>query len=67
VLDADPRGERPRLATEFVDGPALDEQVARGGTLPRTGLEILGRGSPRRWPGCTRAGWRTRSSGWAAP
>jgi len=43
VLDADPQGERPWLATEFVDGPALDEQVARAGGLPRAALEILGR------------------------
>ena len=43
VLDADPHGERPWLATEFVDGPALDEQVARAGGLPRSALEILGR------------------------
>src|SRR4051794_13224451 len=41
VLDADPHGARPWLATEFVDGPALDEQVGRTGGLSSAALEIL--------------------------
>ncbi len=41
VLDADPHGTRPWLATEFVDGPALDQHVGRTGALPTAALEIL--------------------------
>ncbi|WP_425245293.1 serine/threonine protein kinase [Streptomyces sp. NEAU-NA10] len=34
VVDADPDAERPRLATEFIAAPALDELVSACGPLP---------------------------------
>ncbi|MGW3415079.1 protein kinase domain-containing protein [Streptomyces sp. NPDC000888] len=34
VVDADPEGERPWMATEFVDGPNLRDAVLDGGPLP---------------------------------
>ncbi|QYN32984.1 protein kinase [Pseudonocardia sp. DSM 110487] len=34
VLASDPVGSRPWLATEYVDGPNLEEEVTRSGPLP---------------------------------
>ncbi|GAA0909417.1 protein kinase domain-containing protein [Pseudonocardia zijingensis] len=34
VLEADPEGPRPWLATEYVEGPSLEDQVSRAGPLP---------------------------------
>jgi hypothetical protein len=42
VMDADPLGETPWLATEFVLGPALDEAVRSGGPLPERSVRALG-------------------------
>ena len=38
ILDADPDGEAPWIATEFIDGPTLQVAVAEGG--PRVGTEL---------------------------
>jgi serine/threonine protein kinase len=43
VLDADPDGDPPWLATEYVSGPSLSEAVARSGPLPAPRLlELAG-------------------------
>ncbi|MFI6273657.1 protein kinase [Streptomyces sp. NPDC050988] len=42
VMDADPLGETPWLATEFVLGPALDEVVGSGGPLSEEPVRALG-------------------------
>ena len=42
VIDADPLGEIPWLATEFVLGPALDEAVRSAGPLPEASVRALG-------------------------
>ncbi|MFD4559943.1 protein kinase [Streptomyces sp. NPDC058469] len=42
VVDADPLGETPWLATEFVLGPALDEAVRGAGPLPERSVRALG-------------------------
>ncbi|TWF75269.1 hypothetical protein FHX44_111153 [Pseudonocardia hierapolitana] len=39
VIDAGPFASRPWLATEYVEGSALDEQVGRTGPLPASELE----------------------------
>ncbi|GAA2499587.1 protein kinase domain-containing protein [Winogradskya humida] len=44
VLDADVRGERPYLVTEYVDGPALGQVVRNGGPLRRGNLHALALG-----------------------
>ncbi|MDE3723858.1 serine/threonine-protein kinase [Nocardiopsis sp. N85] len=38
ILDADPEGERPWIATEYIDGPTLQRAVAEEG--PRRGVEL---------------------------
>jgi hypothetical protein len=43
VIDADPFASRPWLATEYVEGSALDEQVSRTGPLPAPELDLLAR------------------------
>ncbi|MCX4904535.1 protein kinase [Streptomyces sp. NBC_00878] len=42
VMEADPLGETPWMATEFVLGPALDEAVRSGGPLPERSVRALG-------------------------
>lgn len=42
VMDADPLGETPWLATEYVLGPPLDEAVEAGGPLPERSVRALG-------------------------
>jgi len=42
VMDADPLGETPWMATEFVLGPALDEVVESGGPLSEGPVRALG-------------------------
>jgi len=42
VVDADPEGERPWMATEFVDGPNLRDAVLDGGPLPEPAVRVLG-------------------------
>ncbi len=44
VLDADPDGDPPWLATEFVEGPALRDAVLAHGPLPADQLLPLARG-----------------------
>ena len=44
VLDADPDGEPPWLATEFVEGPSLREAVLTHGPMPERALLDLARG-----------------------
>ena len=44
VLDADPDGEPPWLATEFVEGPSLREAVLTHGPMPEHALLDLARG-----------------------
>jgi len=44
VLDADPDGEPPWLATEFVEGPSLPEAVLTHGPMPEHALADLARG-----------------------
>jgi ABC-type transport system substrate-binding protein len=44
VVDADPDAERPWLATEFVDGPALDRAIATGGPMPTADVLKLATG-----------------------
>ncbi|OOC57171.1 serine/threonine protein kinase [Nocardiopsis sinuspersici] len=38
ILDADPAAREPWIATEFIDGPTLQEAVAQEG--PRSGVEL---------------------------
>ncbi|WP_150240802.1 serine/threonine protein kinase [Nocardiopsis quinghaiensis] len=38
ILDADPGAEEPWIATEFIDGPTLQDAVAEDG--PRSGVEL---------------------------
>ncbi|WP_329340063.1 PQQ-binding-like beta-propeller repeat protein [Streptomyces sp. NBC_00663] len=42
VVDADPEGEHPWMATEFVDGPNLRDAVMDGGALPEQAVRVLG-------------------------
>ncbi|MER6064300.1 protein kinase [Streptomyces sp. NPDC001792] len=42
VMDADPLGQTPWLATEYVLGPPLDEAVEAGGPLPEQSVRALG-------------------------
>lgn len=42
VVDADPLAPTPWLATEYLLGPALDEAVERGGTLPEATARAVG-------------------------
>jgi serine/threonine protein kinase len=44
VLDADPNGEPPWLATEFVEGPSLRDAVLTHGPMPEHALLDLARG-----------------------
>lgn len=44
VVDADPEAERPWMATLFIDGPTLAEQVKRNGPLGATELRRAGAG-----------------------
>lgn len=44
VVDADPDGEPPWLATEFIPAPTLDEAVRTFGPLPASTLHSLGCG-----------------------
>ncbi|MBL1085580.1 PQQ-binding-like beta-propeller repeat protein [Streptomyces actinomycinicus] len=41
VVDADPEGERPWMATLFIPGPTLSEQVKRKGPMPAAQLRRL--------------------------
>ncbi|WP_143517173.1 protein kinase [Pseudonocardia sp. MH-G8] len=43
VIDADAFAPRPWLATEYVAGPSLEEQVGRAGPLPASALDVLAR------------------------
>ncbi|PWI18873.1 serine/threonine protein kinase [Streptomyces sp. Act143] len=42
VVDADPEGEHPWMATEFVAGPNLRDAVLDGGPLPEPAVRVLG-------------------------
>jgi eukaryotic-like serine/threonine-protein kinase len=42
VVDADPHGDPPWLATAYVEGPSLDESVREGGPLPEDEVWRLG-------------------------
>ncbi|MEU6378111.1 serine/threonine-protein kinase [Streptomyces sp. NPDC046909] len=42
VVDADPEGEHPWMATEFVEGPNLRDAVLDGGALPERAVRVLG-------------------------
>ncbi|WP_052710847.1 serine/threonine-protein kinase [Pseudofrankia sp. DC12] len=44
VIDADPRAERPWLATAYVPGPSLDEAIKEFGPLPTASAAALGAG-----------------------
>ncbi|MDX2931464.1 serine/threonine-protein kinase [Streptomyces ipomoeae] len=44
VLDADPDGDTPWLATEYIPGPTLAEAVAEHGPLPVESVLVLGAG-----------------------
>ncbi|PNG92515.1 protein kinase domain-containing protein [Streptomyces malaysiensis] len=44
VIDADPLGPTPWLATEYVLGPPLDDAVALAGPLPEQTVRALGSG-----------------------
>ncbi|MFJ4922229.1 PQQ-binding-like beta-propeller repeat protein [Streptomyces sp. NPDC088725] len=44
VVDADPEAERPWMATLFIEGPTLSEQVKRNGPLDSEELIRLGAG-----------------------
>ena len=54
-LDDDP----PWVASEFVDGPTLQEVVVKRGPLPASSLEGLASGWPGRWPRSTPPGSST--------
>lgn len=41
VVDADPEGEHPWMATEFVTGPSLRRAVAEHGPLPERAVYVL--------------------------
>ncbi|WP_432138519.1 protein kinase domain-containing protein [Streptomyces sp. bgisy154] len=47
VLDADPKAERPWLATEFIAAPSLAELVTRAGTLPAGAVRRVAAGVAR--------------------
>ncbi|MFC8564894.1 serine/threonine-protein kinase [Streptomyces sp. NPDC057245] len=42
VVDADPEGERPWLATAYIAGPTLSELLADEGPMDEAGLRLLG-------------------------
>ncbi|CAL9501566.1 Serine_threonine-protein kinase PknD [Nocardiopsis dassonvillei] len=44
VLDADPAGQTPWMATEYVMGPSLHDLVQLTGPLPEEAVRFLGRG-----------------------
>jgi len=44
VVDADPDGNPPWLATAYVDGPSLAEHIRAGGPMPADGMIMLARG-----------------------
>jgi outer membrane protein assembly factor BamB len=44
VVDADPDGQPPWLATAYVAGPSLQEAVRADGPLPEQSLRVLGAG-----------------------
>jgi serine/threonine protein kinase len=44
VVDADPRGDPPWLATAYVEGPSLEDSVREGGPLPEGEVWRLGAG-----------------------
>ncbi|MCF2532641.1 serine/threonine-protein kinase [Yinghuangia soli] len=44
VVDADTDGDPPWLATVYVPGPSLSEEVARNGPLPEAQVRLLGAG-----------------------
>ncbi len=44
VVDADPHAETPWMVTAYIDGPALEEAVARHGPLPPGQVRALGAG-----------------------
>ncbi|MCH5675001.1 serine/threonine-protein kinase [Streptomyces gilvus] len=41
VVDADPEAERPWMATQFIPGPTLSEEVKRNGPMPPAQLRRL--------------------------
>ncbi|HTX26666.1 MAG TPA: serine/threonine-protein kinase [Streptosporangiaceae bacterium] len=44
VVDADPHAETPWMVTAYIDGPSLEEAVARHGPLPPGQVRALGAG-----------------------
>lgn len=42
VVDADPEGRRPWLATAYIPGPSLQQAVQRSGPLPERSVRALG-------------------------
>ncbi|MEV5749626.1 PQQ-binding-like beta-propeller repeat protein [Actinoallomurus sp. NPDC052308] len=44
VVDADPEGPSPWLATEYVSGPSLQEAIELHGPMPEGALRVLGAG-----------------------
>ncbi|NEA58536.1 serine/threonine-protein kinase [Streptomyces sp. SID13666] len=44
VVDADPEGPQPWLATEYIPGPSLSEAIQAHGPMPEATLRVLGAG-----------------------
>ncbi|MBB1261563.1 protein kinase domain-containing protein [Streptomyces alkaliterrae] len=56
VLDADPDGPRPWLATAYVPGPDLGEAIEAHGPMPEATLRVLGAGLAEALAAIHRAG-----------
>ncbi|GAA1361402.1 outer membrane protein assembly factor BamB family protein [Streptomyces beijiangensis] len=56
VVDADPDGPQPWLATAYIPGPALSEALDSHGPMPETTLRVLGAGLAEALAAIHRAG-----------
>ncbi|MFG2289698.1 PQQ-binding-like beta-propeller repeat protein [Streptomyces sp. NPDC048595] len=56
VVDADPDGPRPWLATAYIPGPSLTDAIAAHGPMPEATLRVLGAGLAEALAAIHRAG-----------
>ncbi|MBL1119842.1 serine/threonine-protein kinase [Streptomyces sp. 110] len=56
VVDADPEGPRPWLATAYIPGPSLTDAIAAHGPMPEATLRVLGAGLAEALAAIHRAG-----------
>lgn len=56
VVDADPEGPRPWLATAYIPGPPLSDAIAAHGPMPEPTLRVLGAGLAEALAAIHRAG-----------